>query len=133
MNPQAEEQIRNEKIRVFELFLNSIKSAEEKLKDEFEIARNYACADLKLHNGELDVSRLYPGETKRLHQNFSLMQEKLSRQKYFVIKAFLPELEKLGYPLSQSYRDCLEYWDKELAKEDPNFHGRFFGRFFGIT
>lgn len=90
-------------------------------------ARNLACSEFE-HNplsGTLEPVRLIPERTDLLNKNFNKMAEANSRQKYFLIEAFLPTLKKLRVGLNSEQKAVLAYWKQELLKQDPELDNRF--------
>lgn len=120
-------QLRIEKIRLFRTLWGVIKKEEVELNNDFNTARNMACSEWKFVDAVVGTSpvKMLPEQMKLLRRNFHLLQEEISRRKYFLIRAFWATLKVCGVPLSDEQRSCYEYWKKELAKDEPNLTDRF--------
>ena len=69
--------------------------------------------------------RMHPESMELLRKNLNMLIEHNSRQKYFLIVAFLPTLKRLKRKLDSEQRAVYEYWEEELKKSDPELEDRF--------
>ena len=95
----------------------------KELEDHFNVARNLACSDLSsswMNGDRIDFDRLYPEQMDKLHNNFNLMREYLSFQRYLAIKVYLPHLKSKTIVLEEDWSQCYEYWEEKLKGVKPS-------------
>ena len=127
MNKVKQQQLNTEMVVLFNSLWATLEQETKDIQTDYGQARNLACSEWKFNHlsGILEPTRLIPERTDLLDQNRSKVVEANSRQKYFLVKAFLPILQKLGAKLNNEQQAVYSYWKQELAKEDPELDNRF--------
>jgi hypothetical protein len=96
-----------------------LKREEDELRENFGIARNLACSDWGRCLEGLHVTRIHPDRTDKLHLNFEILLDEISRQRYYLMVAFEPMLRRFGHWASEAELMCFEFWNKKLGLVDP--------------
>lgn len=127
MKKSKKEQLNIEIVVLFDSLWATLCEETKNIEKAWGQARNMACSEWRFNTllGILEPVSLAPERTDLLNINFNKLVEANSRQKYFLIKAFLPTLEKLRIQLNNEQTTVYAYWGQELAKEDPELDNRF--------
>lgn len=127
MKRAKQQQINAEKIVLFNSLWAILEKETDEIWTDYKQARNLACSEWQ-HNplsGALEPVRIIQECIGLLDINFHKMSEANSRQRYFLIEAFLPTLKKLRVQLNSEQKAVYTYWKEELAKSDPELDNRF--------
>jgi len=110
---RIEEKLKHEQQVLFAQCWQMLLKEKAELSRNFHIARSLACSENN------DGVSFDPKRLDLLRKNIDREEELLSRKKYFLIKAFEHIIDYCPDQL------CVEYWDEELQKENPNLESRF--------
>ena len=125
MKRNKEKQLNAEQIQLFESLWKKLCEDHDKIMSDFTMAENLACSNWQNTHLGLSPTKLHPEDASLLEVNLNLFIEHNSRQKYFLIMAFLPTLKRLKRKLTTDQKAVYEYWNKELKKSDPELENRF--------
>ena len=127
MNRAKRQQINREIVVLFDSLWEKLEQETKDIEIVWQQARNMACSEWIFNElfGTLEPVQIIPESTDLLNKNFSKLIEANSRQKYFLIEAFLPTLKKLGVGLNTEQKVVHAYWKEEFAKLDPELDNRF--------
>ena len=127
MNKAKKQQLNTEIVVLFHSLWATLEEETKSIEMAWQQARNMACSEWGFNSllGMLEPLVLAPERADLLNENFNKLLEANSRQKYFLIEAFLPTLQKLHVQITTDQRVVHAYWKEELAKEDPELDNRF--------
>lgn len=126
MNKETRRQLQREKEDLFTQLWDQLQQEENQLREDFNTARNLACSTWEFVDvAPSPVPTRYEAERMDLlEKNFQLLMEKISRKRYFLVKAF-GDLLRQDAGFKNKFIDLVSYWDEELKKQEPNLTNRF--------